>query len=313
MPNRKVEMLITGSFRVGESYSREQIAAIGQVAPLVNSREWTGIVEFSNCILLFSTLDKTDLPPEHNYADCFSGEQFKWESQNVNTQKTLKIQRILSGEAPVLLFCRVHKKDTGGRAVPFIYAGQLSAVRPEGKHPVQILFDLLDFKSSPNEALAALYAWRPQGGARKLDAVELPPPIPPNRGQGRQSDTKKRIAIEEWAMAECRHYYEGRGFRMQDTSKTNPFDFIATRNVETRRIEAKGCTGGLGEVIVTAGEVLAAREVGVFTDLFVMSKIKLSETEPGKFRGYGGKVTVVRNWVPLDEDLTPTQFRYAVV
>jgi hypothetical protein len=114
-------------------------------------------------------------------------------------------------------------------------------------------------------------------------------------------------------MAECRHYYEGRGFRMQDTSKTNPFDFIATRNVETRRIEAKGCTGGLGEVIVTAGEVLAAREVGVFTDLFVMSKIKLSETEPGKFRGYGGKVTVVRNWVPLDEDLTPTQFRYAVV
>ena len=39
----------------------------------------------------------------------------------------------------------------------------------------------------------------------------------------------------------------------------------------------------------------------------------IPKTEPGKFRGYGGKVTVVRNWVPLDRDLTPTQFRYAVV
>jgi hypothetical protein len=62
MPSRPVEKFEVRSFRVGEAYSREQIAEMARVAPLVNSREWTGIVDFSNCTVLFSTLDKSNLP-----------------------------------------------------------------------------------------------------------------------------------------------------------------------------------------------------------------------------------------------------------
>ena len=83
MPSRKVEKLRTDIFEVGESYSRPQIAELGGAAALDNTREWTGIVEFENCILLFPTLDKSDLPPEHRYVDVFEGSQFKWESQNM--------------------------------------------------------------------------------------------------------------------------------------------------------------------------------------------------------------------------------------
>ena len=74
MPSRKVEKLRTDSFQVGASYSRPQIAELGGVAALDNTREWTGIVEFENCILLFPTLDKSDLPPEHRYVDVFAAE-----------------------------------------------------------------------------------------------------------------------------------------------------------------------------------------------------------------------------------------------
>jgi hypothetical protein len=77
MPSRKVERLHIDNFRVGVSYSRPEIADMGGVAPLDNTREWTGIVEFENCILLFPTLDKSDLPPEHRYVDVFQGSHFK--------------------------------------------------------------------------------------------------------------------------------------------------------------------------------------------------------------------------------------------
>jgi hypothetical protein len=97
MPSRKVETLRMDGFQVGASYSRPQIAELGGVAPLDNTREWTGIVEFENCILLFPTLDKSDLPPEHRYVDVFEGSQFERESQNRNTQQSPLMTRIMAG------------------------------------------------------------------------------------------------------------------------------------------------------------------------------------------------------------------------
>ena len=71
MPSRKHEKLDTSAFIIGTCYTRAEIAHLGKVAPLDHSREWTGIVEFENCVLLFPTLDKSDLPPEHHYRDGF--------------------------------------------------------------------------------------------------------------------------------------------------------------------------------------------------------------------------------------------------
>jgi hypothetical protein len=98
----------------------------------------------------------------------------------------------MSGETPVLLFCRTHPKDRG-RPVPFIYAGRLVARNARGQNPVKVLFDLLDFQHTPNEGLARLYEWRPVGGGR-LDPVEMPEESTlPRAGQGRQMDAQKRL------------------------------------------------------------------------------------------------------------------------
>jgi hypothetical protein len=69
LPSRRIENLNIAAFVVGVEYTREEIASLGRVAPLASSREWTGIVEFANSVVLFSTLNKEDLPEEHQYAD----------------------------------------------------------------------------------------------------------------------------------------------------------------------------------------------------------------------------------------------------
>ena len=65
MVNRKTEGLSFEAFSIGSEYSRPEIAKPGNVELLTNTREWTGIVKFQNCIVLFSTLIKENLPPEH--------------------------------------------------------------------------------------------------------------------------------------------------------------------------------------------------------------------------------------------------------
>ena len=131
MPSRKhvnIKRLDTTAFTVVTAYTRTEIAQLGRVAPLDNTREWTGIVEFENSVVLFSALDKTDLPAEQRYADVFEGDQFKWESQNRNAQDSPVMVRILTRGTPILLFCRVRPEEANHR-VPFVYVGQLEAVQ----------------------------------------------------------------------------------------------------------------------------------------------------------------------------------------
>jgi len=144
---------------VGHEYSRADIAQFGHVSPLANNREWSGIVEFANCVLLFCTLDKTDLPDEHHYSDFFNGQQFDWESQNQNTQGTPVIETIAAHGSPVHLFCRVRAKHNG-RAVLFVYVGEIRAKTVQEQRPVRMIFDVLQYQHKPNAKLAELYSWK---------------------------------------------------------------------------------------------------------------------------------------------------------
>jgi hypothetical protein len=115
-------------------------------------------VEFDNCVVLFPTLDKSDLPPEHRYEDKFLGKQFKWDSQNRNTQNSPVMVRILSRGTPILLFCRLRPKEFG-RPVPFVYVGQVQEQSHAGQNPVKAMFNLLEYQETPGNDLAKLYNW----------------------------------------------------------------------------------------------------------------------------------------------------------
>ena len=115
-------------------------------------------MEFDNCVVLFPTLDKSDLPPEHRYEDKFLGKQFKWDSQNRNTQNSPVMVRILSRGTPILLFCRLRPKEFG-RPVPFVYVGQVQEQSHAGQNPVKVMFNLLEYQETPGNDLAKLYNW----------------------------------------------------------------------------------------------------------------------------------------------------------
>jgi uncharacterized protein DUF3883 len=150
-------------------------------------------------------------------------------------------------------------------------------------------------------------------GGRKLDPVEIPDEVSVARsGQGRQMDSRKRLAIDAWAMKKARLHYESLGYELKDTSKTAPFDYEARKVGERRRIEVKGLSGELGSVIVTAGEVKSARDANIQTDLVIIHNIVLLETEQGVFQGEGGTVHLIRNWSPEEERLTALQYQYSL-
>lgn len=292
---------------VGDEYKKSDLVREGQVEPLVVNNEWTGIVEFANCILLFSTLNKKDLPKEYGYEDLFEVPKFYWQSQNQNHQGSRIIERIISLDTPVLLFCRLESRGS------FVFVGHLSAEDFDGERPVSMQFSLDDYVENPPEQLRALYEWRP-GVNRKLKPIEAPDRKPRVRisGQGRQSDPRKRKAVELRAMVVAQEYYEKRGYSVTDTSANNPYDLQCTNGSETRRIEVKGLTGSLGPVEVTIGEVLSARNTDCETDLFIVYSIALVETESSKIEGEGGKTHVLDNWTPGDDALEPIRFRFII-
>lgn len=309
MVSRKEEELEISAFKVGESYTRAEIAELGAVQPLQSSREWTGIVEFKNCVVLFSTLQKEDLPPEHNYADVFSDFSFLWESQNRNTQRTPVILRIISLDAPVLLFCRLTAKASGVTQ-PFVYVGTLTAEDYESERPVQMRFNVDQYIKNAPAYLQQLYDWRP-GDERILKPIEAPERKPRIRkGQGRQSDPKKRKAVELRAMEVAMQHYSDLGYAITDTSANNPYDLECTKEKELIRVEVKGLAGALGSVEVTIGEVLSARSTDFRTDLFVVYSISLKEKGKSDFVGEGGQTHVETRWEPSDEDLEAVRFRY---
>ena len=310
MVSRKSETLELSALQVGASSTREQIAKLGRVSPLTGTREWTGIVEFENCIVLFVTLDKGELPIEHSYQDYFEDELFYWESQNRNTQNSPVILRLLSGD-PVVLFCRLHA-TSGRTASPFVYCGRLACEDYQDERPVKIRYVSLDYRIDAGEPLAELYAWKPTH--KRLLTVLEAPDDPPKRssGQGRVSDAKKRKVIERFAMTRAVAHYETGGYMVEDTSANSPYDLVCSRaNGPPVRVEVKGLTGEPLSVFVTIGEVNSARDPSIRTDLFIVHGIQL-EVDRDDYRATGGEVRLVEDWLPEESSLSPVQYRYSL-
>jgi len=316
------QILNIEQFHIGHPYSRKDVADTGEVPRPKQDRDWSGIVSFKNCTLLFVTLDKTGFEESNQYHDFFdeNGTRFYWDSQSKNTQTTPTIARIINGET-VVVFVRLAAKIRN-QTQPFIYVGKLIPLDYDGEKPVQMVFEVSEHLETPPDQLRAIYNWEPSG-KRKLRPIELddakaPDPKKkkklPKGGQGRLIDPAKKKAIELHAMAVAREHYESLDYQVTDTSKKDasnkaPFDLLCLKDAETRKIEVKGTTQSPLSVNVTAGEVESARGLDCETDLFIVHGISVYK-ELGKYRAEGGDSKILANWIPEDEQLTPTQFVY---
>ena len=309
--SRKSETLVIDQLAVGLAYSRNDVQILGGVAELVNTREWTGIVEFKNCIVLFSTLDKSQLAAPYQYNDYFAEGSFFWESQGRNTQSSPSIERIIAEACPILLFVREVAK-VKGVTQPFIYFGTISPLDYDGNKPVTFQYELNEIPDNAPEPIRHLINWR-KGEKRPLKPIELPDRKPSKpKGQGRQHDTAKKKAVELRAMKVAEEYYLSLGYQVEDTSYNRPYDFECNDGSDRVRVEVKGLTGKLGDVMVSANEVVDARSDECRTDLFVVHSIVINEVESKTYEGEGGERYIEENWVPDESRLEPTQFRYSI-
>ena len=309
----KSEAFDSSGLKVGSQYSRLQVAEIAKVAPPKNSRDWTGIVQFENCVLFFVTLEKGEGRTDYAYNDYFDGDRFSWESQNRQTQASPVIKSIIDEEIEPLLFVRITDK-LKGLTQPFTYCGRLKYTAHAGENPVGFWFLSVDYKHDANGSLAAVYQWKPANLrlSRPIDIVaESVPGARRGRGQGRQIDPVRRKKVEQHAMGIATAHYKSLGYSVEDTSAFKPYDLLCTSKTDLRRVEVKGTISDGATVEVTAGEVNAARRDGIATDLFIVSLIEVAASGEN-VTCTGGVTRILANWNPGDLDLEPTSFRFTV-
>lgn len=128
--------------------------------------------------------------------------------------------------------------------------------------------------------------------------------------QGYESDPLIRRAVEQHAVKlAIEHYFDG-GYQVKELGK--PFDLLCEKQGEVIHVEVKGSRSQLAAVIVTTNEIKDARLPTWRSDLFIVEGIVIAYDDQKTLQTHGGSSRVLRNWTPIDSDLKPTQFRYAL-
>ncbi|NID05629.1 DUF3427 domain-containing protein [Luteibacter jiangsuensis] len=309
----KSELIDLTAFKIGEPYSRAEVARVGAISPR-NFVRPTGISEFANAVLLFVTLEKT----AYSYHDQFDGDVFWWQSQTRQSQTSPLLRSLASGERQAYLFTRLREKAPS--TLPFIYCGRLSAPLMTGEHPVTCEFEALDFLDNPTGSLAQIYNWRPASLTdsdeleRRRELLTSDLKMTRARGQGRMRDYRRRRTIENYAMDLAKAHYAELGYVVTDTSSTRPFDLHCVKDGLHKRVEVKGTQSAGSTVEVTTAEVQSARDgdgSGYTTDLFIVHSVALDAIRD-ELKASGGNVRKIENWRPENHHLTPTVYRCQV-
>lgn len=304
---------------IGQEYSRVELAKLFDAPDLATSREgWYPRDQF-DYVPFFVTLNKEQADPAVAYNDYFEDGLFFWESQNQNTLASKWIRKIIEERAVPLLFVREVAKIKGVTQ-KFAFAGRLSRPLPDlnSARPVTFSFEPIDLMDPLPRNLGVLVAWKPGDERRTPMRPEFAQKVDIKRrnmgttGQGYEADPKVRRAIELRAMEVATKAYERHGYRTENVSGNHPYDLLCSKQgVKQRRVEVKGTRGPPSFVILTIGEVIAAREPSAITDLFIVYEIQVSGSH-GDPVASGGMVRVIQGWVPDDQNLEPTQYRYNV-
>lgn len=128
-------------------------------------------------------------------------------------------------------------------------------------------------------------------------------------GGGYMADALVRSAVEWRAVNMATSWYEAHGYEVEYVGGNKPYDLVARKNEEVRRIEVKGSTSHAGSVELTAGEVKNARDYSLF-DLFVLDNIHFEREPDGTVTAFGGTARRWHNWTPRERALEETRYKY---
>ncbi len=127
------------------------------------------------------------------------------------------------------------------------------------------------------------------------------------KGQGFQLDSKRRKALENYAMDVAKQYFKGKGYECDDHSKKRPYDLRCSRGREVLCVEVKGTQTDGAEIILTRGEVEFAQSHEGKMVLFILHSIKVSNNGMNLA---GGRRTLICPWSVDQGELKPVSFTY---
>jgi hypothetical protein len=130
-------------------------------------------------------------------------------------------------------------------------------------------------------------------------------------GQGFGLSHKERQTVEKHAMQTAAAYLRAQGFRVEDVSAKQSFDFLAKREDETLFVEVKGTTGPPGSVLLTANEVELHRTRYPNNALIIVHSIQLDRSGDHP-RASGGALKQVSPWRIEDDRLRALAYQYQV-
>ena len=156
-------MTVNTALKIGVGYNKRDFAEIVNEPKAAGLQAGLLYCDHQDATFLFVTLDKNRHAEQLHYNDFFHEDTFEWDSQNIQSFESDRIQAMVTNKVKVYLMARVVGKFRG-KTQPFIYCGQLAYVSHDvsSSNPVHITFTCLDFQyENPNSALKELYEWKP--------------------------------------------------------------------------------------------------------------------------------------------------------
>jgi hypothetical protein len=156
------------------------------------------------------------------------------------------------------------------------------------------------------------YVWRLLGNRTVDDLSESFPEVVEEggqfnglSGQGFQSDSRRRKAVEQYSQQQAIAHYQNQGFKVEVAGK--PYDLKCSRKGEVLYVEVKGTETAGDFVFLTKNEVKHAREHPM--ELFVLSKVVL-KVRGSVIKAISGEAHILRPWKADDSRLIPYAFIY---
>lgn len=127
-------------------------------------------------------------------------------------------------------------------------------------------------------------------------------------GSGYLADSVVRSAVEWRAVDLAVEAYEAKGYTVDYTGASKPYDLEVQLGGDRRRVEVKGSSGAAATVELTCDEVDNSRGLTP-TDLFVVDSIQWEREDDGSVRAYSGNARWWKDWTAADVSLKAIRFR----
>jgi len=154
----------------------------------------------------------------------------------------------------------------------------------------------------------------PSGSETEPESIGLEEVVATTTGKGGQGfigDSVTRKAVEDRAMDMAKEHYDKLFKVVEDVSKSRPCDLVFRGGETEVRVEVKDTTGDGKVIRLTVGEIKNSRGPGWRTDLFIVRGIRV-EYGPDSPKATDGEFSLLEEWIPRDEDLSPEVFTYRV-